>query len=81
LIAVTVAAATTLTLATITTLAIVWFIGIEAGVVPLLIESLLTKGAEEIGMKSSLWFYDRDRERKRACDSFNKDSSENPTLR
>ena len=80
-IAVTVAAATTFTLTTITILAIAWFIGIEAGVVPLLIESLITKGAEKTGKTSSLWFYDLDWEHRRERDSFNKDSSGNPTLR
>lgn len=77
----TVVTATGLTRATILTLAIVWFIGIEAGVIPLLLERWITRSAESAGKASNIWFYDRDAEQKNDLHSFHQDSSENPTVR
>jgi hypothetical protein len=81
LIALTLSTGTPVTVATIVILFIVWFLGIEAGLLPLLLATLITRSADKTVRPSSIWFYDRDSERKDALDSFHKDSSENPTVR
>jgi hypothetical protein len=81
LISLALSTGTTVTVATIVILAGVWFIGIEAGFFPLLLATLITRSADKTFRPSSIWFYDRDSERKDALDSFHKDSSENPTVR
>jgi len=71
----------TFTGATILALIAFWFLGIEGGLLPLLLEHILVKRAEGSPRVNSLWFVDVDRERKRELDRHSDATSSNPTLR
>jgi len=61
-------------------LIVVWFIGIEGGIVPWLIARYLTALAEKGNGQESIWFRNSSSEACRTLDTFRKDSSNNPTL-
>ena len=71
-----------LTIATIVPLILFWIFGVELGLLPLLLEQILAKGAKASTKPvNSLWFVDVDQERKAAFDAHVESTSDNPTVR
>ena len=60
-----------------------WFLGVEAGLLPALLEHVLTRRAENdsTGAVNSIWFIDEDEERRTEWDKHEDDTSDNPTIR
>ena len=71
----------TFTGTTILVLIAFWFLGIEGGLLPFLLEHILVRKAERSGGADSLWFVDVNRERKREFDAHADATSDNPTIR
>lgn len=62
--------------------AAIWFIGLEAGLLPGLIELfLLRKAAKRKGTTSSIWFVDAQEVARQERARFHRDTEDNPTLR
>lgn len=63
-------------------LAAFWLLAIEIGLLPLLIENILTRraGASDAPVKS-IWFVDLDLENKRKRVDFEQETRKNPTVR
>ena len=59
-----------------------WFLAIELGLLPLMIEFVLTRraGASKVPI-TSIWFVDLDLETKRARHDFERATRKNPTIR
>ena len=59
-----------------------WFIGIEGGLLPSLLEYILTRRAEDSSKPvSSIWFVDVDEQRRAEWDAHSDGTSNNPTIR
>ncbi len=59
-----------------------WFVGVESGLLPSMLERMAVRRAAEGGVPvSSIWFVDRDAARDRAMDRFHEETRDNPTLR
>jgi len=69
----------TFTKTTIFALIVFWFLAIEAGLLPLIMEHLLVKKAEQSKRSGSIWFVDI--KRKRKVDAQSDVNSDNPTIR
>lgn len=69
-------------LGTLGLLAVLWFVGIEVGVVPLALEQVAVRRAARSGAPvSSIWFVDLDEQRRRDLEHFHDSASDNPTIR
>ena len=63
-------------------LATFWIVGVEGGLLPLLIEHVVVGRARKTGKPvGSIWFVDVDRQERRMMDSFHDDTRDNPTIR
>lgn len=70
------------TVAAVSFVAAFWFVGLEGGVVPTLIERAAVKRAKKSGGPvRSLWFVDVDAKNARVSDQAAEDSRDNPTIR
>jgi hypothetical protein len=72
---------TPITTATVVGLIVFWFLGIEFGLLPLLLECLITKNAKRAGRFGRIWFVDTEEEQKRTFDAHIEASKDNPTFR
>ncbi len=70
------------TLGTLALAAILWFVGIEAGLLPLALEYVAVRRAAQSGRPvSSTWFVDLDEQQRKGMQAFHDDTSDNPTIR
>lgn len=70
------------TIGTIIFLIVFWGLGVEAGLLPYLLEHFLVRKAKRSSEKvNSLWFVDLDQKRKQQFDAHTKATSDNPTIR
>ena len=75
-------ASTGWTLGTLGFAAVLWFVGIEGGLLPLALEQVVVRRAARSGSPvSSIWFVDLDQQRVREMESFHEDTRDNPTIR
>lgn len=70
------------TLFTLPVLVILWFVGIEGGLIPFALEQWAVRRAARSGRPvSSIWFVDLDEQSRQAMQQFHDDTSDNPTIR
>ena len=68
--------------ATLIVLSLIWFIGIEGGLLPEMIEHWLARrAAQSEKAVDSIWFVDLDAQDDKLRESFHDESSNNPTIR
>ncbi|MGE0145138.1 MAG: hypothetical protein AB7T19_17775 [Planctomycetota bacterium] len=61
---------------------IVWFVGVEGGLIPLVLEHLAVRRAARTGRPvSSIWFVDQDEQEARNRQKFYDQTRDNPTVR
>jgi hypothetical protein len=61
---------------------LLWLVGIECGLLPLVIERAMVRHAARGGTRgSSIWFVDLDQEKARQLQDFHDESRDNPTIR
>ena len=72
-----------LTGSTLIAMLCLWFLGIEGGLFPALLEHMLSRRAESnnTGAVNSIWFVDEDEERRVEWEKHEDDTSNNPTIR
>lgn len=69
-------------LGTLTVVACFWFVGVEGGVLPLLLEEWAERRAARSGKPvASIWFVDLDAQAERDMKDFHDDTRDNPTIR
>lgn len=69
-------------LAVLSALVVFWFVGLEGGLLPYLIERAAVRRAEKSGRPvSSPWFVDADQERRDEFERFSRATRDNPTIR
>jgi hypothetical protein len=74
-------ASTPLTLAAVVFLVVFWFVGIELGILPMLIEHYATKAAGEDAHRGpSLWFVDLAAKERERVERLREGTKENPSL-
>lgn len=62
--------------------ALLWLVGIELGLLPLVLERAMVRHAARGGVRgSSIWFVDLDQEQEQQLRDFHDDSRDNPTIR
>ena len=70
------------TIGTILFLIMFWGLGVEAGLLPYLLEHILVRRAKRSSEKvNSLWFVDIDQKKKQQFEAHPKATSDNPTIR
>jgi hypothetical protein len=70
------------TVALLVFIAIFWFVGIEAGLLPLVLERIAARRAEQTRKPvSTIWFVDLDQHRALETENFDKATRANPTIR
>jgi len=72
----------TITGSTLIAMLCLWFVGIEWGLLPDLIEHMLTQRAvnNNTGVVNSIWFVDEDEERRVEWEKHEDETSNNPTI-
>ena len=70
------------TMVTFPLAAILWFVGIERGLLPVALEHMAVRRAARSGKQvSSIWFVDLDEQSRQDMQSFHDDTGDNPTIR